>query len=121
MWAVHVPRYPATVTCLSYDISLVSLDSAGDRLWLPSIMVERRKFSLPPEVDEILDLLPPQVTLNVPGDVLSRWFSAESANHGMDETTLRRAQSYARSCGCKFAYHASIREGVFYRLVSSPR
>ena len=84
-------------------------------------MVERRKFSLPPEIDEILDLLPPQVTLNVPGDVLSRWFSAKSANHGIDEITLKRAQSYARSCGCKFAYHASIREGVFYRLVSSPR
>ena len=77
-------------------------------------MVEHRKLSLPPEIDEILDRLPPQVTLNVPRDVLSRWFSAEP-NDAIDKVTLERAQSYARSCGCRFAYHASIREGVFYR------
>jgi len=77
-------------------------------------MVEHRKLLLPPEIDEILDRLPPQVTLNVPRDVLSRWFSTEP-NEGIDEVTLERAQNYARSCGCRFAYHASIREGVFYR------
>ena len=83
-------------------------------------MVEHRKLSLPPEVDEILDRLPPQVTLNVPRDVLSRWFSAEP-NDGIDKVTLERAQSYARSCGCRFAYHASIREGVFYRPLPSSK
>jgi hypothetical protein len=83
-------------------------------------MVEHRKLSLPPEVDEILDRLPPQVTLNVPRDVLSRWFSVEP-NDGIDKVTLERAQSYARSCGCRFAYHASIREGVFYRPLPSSK
>jgi len=39
----------------------------------------------------------------------------------MDEITLERAESYARSCGCKFAYHASIREGVFYRRAKPPQ
>ena len=81
-------------------------------------MVEHRKLSLPPEIDEILDRLPPQVTLNVPRDVLSRWFSVE-LNDGIDEVTLERVQNYARSCGCRFAYHASIREGIFYRLPPS--
>ena len=83
-------------------------------------MVEHRKLSLPPEIDEILDRLPPQVTLNVPRDVLSRWFSAEP-NDAIDKVTLERAQSYARSCGCRFAYHASIREGVFYRPLPSSK
>ena len=80
-------------------------------------MVENQKFPLPSEIDEILDRLPPQVTLNVPSDVLLNWFSAASADGAMDEVTLARAENYARSCGCRFAYHASIREGVFFRLV----
>jgi hypothetical protein len=80
-------------------------------------MVENQKFPLPSEIDEILDRLPPQVTLNVPSDVLLHWFSAASADGAMDEVTLARAENYARSCGCRFAYHASIREGVFFRLV----
>jgi hypothetical protein len=81
-------------------------------------MVENQKFPLPPEIDEILDRLPPQVTLNVPSDVLVHWFSPASADGDMDEVTLARAENYARSCGCRFAYHASIREGVFYKLVN---
>ena len=84
-------------------------------------MVENQKFPLPPEIDEILDRLPPQVTLNVPSDVLVHWFSPAPADGAMDEVTLARAESYARSCGCKFAYHASIRENVFYRLVKPPQ
>jgi hypothetical protein len=88
---------------------------------LSDVMVENQKFPLPPEIDEILDRLPPQVTLNVPSDVLVHWFSPASADGDMDEVTLARAENYARSCGCRFAYHASIREGVFYRLVKPPQ
>ena len=84
-------------------------------------MIENQKFPLPPEIDEILDRRPPQVTLNVPSDVLVHWFSLASADGDMDEVTLARAENYARSCGCRFAYHASIREGVFYRLVKPPQ
>ena len=84
-------------------------------------MVENRRFPLPSEIDEILDRLPPKVTLNVPSDVLVHWFSPASADGDMDEVTLARAENYARSCGCRFAYHASIREGVFYRLVKPPQ
>jgi hypothetical protein len=84
-------------------------------------MDENRKFPLPPEIDEILDRLPPQVTLNVPSDVLAHWFSPASTDGAMDEVTLARAEIYARSCGCRFAYHASIRERVFYRLVKPPQ
>jgi hypothetical protein len=84
-------------------------------------MVEHRKFPLPPEIDEILDRLPPQVTHKQPGDVLVHWFSPASADGDMDEVTLARAENYARSCGCRFSYHASIREGVFYRLAKAPQ
>ena len=84
-------------------------------------MAHDREFPVPPEVDEILDRLPLQVTLNVPDYVLLRWFPSEAADGSVDEVTLERAQGYAQSCGCKFAYHASIREGVFYRpLPSAP-
>jgi len=82
-------------------------------------MVQDRQFPVPPEIDEILDRLPPEVTLNVPDYVLSRWFSPAAADGHIDEVTLARARSYAQSCRCKFAYHASIREGIFYRPVSS--
>jgi len=54
-------------------------------------MVENRRFPLPPEIDEILDRLPPKVTLNVPSDVLVHWFSPTSADGAMDEVTLARA------------------------------
>jgi hypothetical protein len=84
-------------------------------------MVENRKFPLPAEIDEILDRLPPHVTLNVPSDVLVHWFSPAPTDGDMDEVTLARAENYARSCGCRFVYHASIREGVFYRLVKPPQ
>jgi hypothetical protein len=94
--------------------------SGQGRFRQPGAMVENQKFPLPPEIDEILDRLPPQVTLNVPSDVLVNWFSPASAGGDMDEVTLARAENYARSCGCRFAYHGSIREGVFYRLVKSP-
>lgn len=68
---------------------------------------------MPTEIEEILDRLPPQVTLNVPEHVLVRWFP--SASGTVDEATLVRARRYALSCGCKFAYHERIREGIFYK------
>ena len=77
------------------------------------------KFAVPHEIDEILDRLPPQVTLNVPDHILAKWFPPGPTNDGMDGVALERAQSYARTCGCKFAYHRSIREGVFYRPLAS--
>jgi hypothetical protein len=81
-------------------------------------MAQDRQFPVPPEIDEILDRIPPEVTLNVPDYVLSRWFPPASGAGGVDEVTVERAQRYAQSCRCKFAYHASIREGIFYRTVS---
>jgi hypothetical protein len=76
-----------------------------------------REFSVPSEIEEILDRLPPGVTLNVPEHVLLLWFPPAAGDDGMDQITLR-AQSYAQSCGCKFAYHARIREGIFFRLAA---
>jgi hypothetical protein len=73
------------------------------------------KFSVPHEVEEILERLPLQVTLNVPDHVLSLWFPPGPVDGGMDAPALKRAQSYARTCGCKFGYHRSIREGIFYK------
>jgi hypothetical protein len=86
----------------------------GATLWLGK-MTQEREFPVPPEVEEILDRLPPQVTLNVPDYVLLQWFPPSSGRGAVDESTLERAQAFAQSCGCKFGYHASIREGVFYR------
>ena len=60
-------------------------------------MVENQKFPLPPEIDEILDRLPPQVTLNVPSDVLVHWFSPASADGDMDEVTLARVLRTTRA------------------------
>src|SRR6266567_368902 len=37
-------------------------------------MSEHERFSVPHEIDEILERLPPQVTLNVPDHILSLWF-----------------------------------------------
>jgi hypothetical protein len=76
-------------------------------------------FAVPHEIEEILDLLPPQVTLNVPDHILSQWFPPGPTDAGMDGLALERAQTYARTCGCKFAYHRSIREGVFYKPTAS--
>jgi hypothetical protein len=80
-------------------------------------MVERERFSVPQEIEEILDRLPSKVTLHVPDQVLSHWFPPGPADGGMGETTLARIQSYAKSCGCYFAYDGSLREGIFYRQV----
>jgi hypothetical protein len=74
-----------------------------------------QKFSTPHAIDEILDLLPPHVTLNVPRHILSLWFLPGPANGLMEGPALERAQSYAKSCGCKFQYHSGTREGVFYK------
>jgi hypothetical protein len=75
-------------------------------------------FPVPHEVDEILDRLPPQLTLNVPDHVLARWFPPGPVDGEMTGIALERAQNYAQSCGCKFGYHRSLREGVFYKRAS---
>jgi hypothetical protein len=84
-------------------------------------MVDREKFpstqrfSAPHEIDEILELLPSQVTLNVPDHILSLWFPPGPANGIMEGAALERAQRYAQSCGCRFAYHRATREGISYK------
>jgi hypothetical protein len=78
-------------------------------------MPQDREFPVPHEVDEILERLPPRITLNVPDHVLAVWFPPGAAGGGMDAVALQRAQSYAQSNGCKFAYHRTTREGIFYR------
>jgi hypothetical protein len=78
-------------------------------------MIAGPGFSVPHEIDEILERLPPQLTLNVPDHVLALWFPREPADGVIDAPTLERARRYAQSCGCEFAHHQSIREGVFYR------
>src|SRR5215471_10071067 len=82
-------------------------------------MSEHERFSVPHEIDEILERLPPQVTLNVPDHILSRWFPPGPAKGVMEGAALARAQSYAQSCACRFAYHGSVREGVFYKPIPS--
>jgi hypothetical protein len=74
-------------------------------------------FSAPHEVDEILELLPLQVTLNVPDHLLSLWFPPGPANGVMEGAALARAQSYAQSCGCQFEYNGATREGVFSKVM----
>lgn len=78
-------------------------------------MGELPSFGVPPEVDEILDLLPSRVSLNIPENVLAEWFSPVAGDGRVNDAILKRAEIYAKTCGCKFGYHASIREGVFYR------
>jgi hypothetical protein len=78
-------------------------------------MIAGPGFSVPHEIDEILERLPPQLTLNVPDHVLALWFPREPADGAIDAPTLERARRYAQSCGCEFAYHQSSREGVFSR------
>ena len=77
------------------------------------------QFPVPHEIDEILDRLPPGVTLNVPDQILMQWFPPGPAEQGMVGIALERAQRYAESCGCKFSYHRSIREGIFYKQRTS--
>jgi hypothetical protein len=74
-------------------------------------------FSAPHEVDEILELLSPQVTLNVPDHLLSLWFPPGPANGVMEGSALERTQSYAQSCGCQFGYNRASREGIFSKLM----
>jgi hypothetical protein len=78
-------------------------------------MIAGPGFSVPHEIDEILERLPPQLTLNVPDHVLALWFPCEPADGAIGAPTLERARHYAQSCGCEFAYHQSSREGVFSR------
>jgi hypothetical protein len=77
-------------------------------------MSEHDRFSVPHEIDEILERLPPQVTLNVPDHILALWFPPGPADGVMEG----RALSYAQSCACRFAYHRSTREGIFYKPIA---
>ena len=86
---------------------------------MPKTTMPNSDFSVPHEIEEILELLPPQLTLNIPDQILALWFPPGPSREGMEGVALERAQSYARTCGCKFAYHRSIREGVFYRPLAS--
>jgi hypothetical protein len=76
-------------------------------------MVERERFLVPSEVEEILERLPPQVTLRVPDHILSRWFPSASVAGAMSEAALARIAGYARSCGCEFRHRGG--EGIFCR------
>jgi hypothetical protein len=78
-------------------------------------MNDESSFGVPHEVDEILELLPPRITLNVPEIILVEWFSAKAGEERLTAAMIKRAETFADTCGCKFGYHASIREGVFYR------
>ena len=89
------------------------------RSHFPSFFPSVERISVPHEIDEILDLLPPQVTLNVPDHILSLWFPPGPANGVMEGRALSRALSYAQSRACRFAYHGSIGEGVFYKAIPS--
>ena len=80
-------------------------------------MSEHEKFVVPHEIDEILDRLPPQVTLHVPDHILSLWFPPGPSNGVMQGHPLARALSYAKSCACAFAYHGDRGEGVFSKAI----
>jgi hypothetical protein len=54
-------------------------------------MIEHERFSVPHEIDEILDRLPLQVTLNVPDHILARWFPPGPANGIMEGPARARA------------------------------
>jgi hypothetical protein len=82
-------------------------------------MVEPERFSVPYVIEEILERLPPQVALHVPDHILAIWFPPGPADGVMPDAAAARAQAYAQSCGCEFAYHGSIHEGIFYRLIAS--
>ena len=61
-------------------------------------MIAGPGFSVPHEIDEILERLPPQLTLNVPDHVLALWFPREPADGVIDAPTLERARRYAQRC-----------------------
>jgi hypothetical protein len=82
-------------------------------------MIASPGFSVPHEIDEILDRLPARVTLNVPEDVLALWFPRASASGRVDAATLERARIYAHSCGCTFVFDQGVREGVFSKAPPS--
>jgi len=82
---------------------------------MPKTTMPNSDFSVPHEIEEILELLPPQLTLNIPDQILALWFPPGPSREGMEGVALERAQSYAQSCGCRFAYHRSMREGIFYK------
>jgi len=69
-------------------------------------MGQDRGFSVPHEIDEILELLPPQVTLNVPDHVLAVWFPPAPTDGGMDGQELVRAQSYAQAATANSPQHS---------------
>ena len=78
---------------------------------------DRIKFAVPQEIEEILDRLPPQVTLHVPDHILSLWFPLGPSNGVMQGRAFARALSYAKNCACSFAYHGDIGEGVFSKAI----
>src|SRR5262249_55758839 len=82
-------------------------------------MSEHDGFSVPHDIDEILERLPPQVTLNVPDHILSLWFPPGPVDGVMEGRSLARAESYAQSCACRSEYHGSAREGIFYKPIPS--
>jgi hypothetical protein len=82
-------------------------------------MSEHEKFAVPHEIEEILDRLPPRVTLHVPDHILSLWFPPGPANGVMEGRALARVLSYAKSCACEFAYHGDRGEGVFSKAIPS--
>ena len=90
---------------------------AFDRNSPSKAMSEHEKFVVPHEIDEILDRLPPRVTLHVPDHILSLWFPPGPSNGVMQGRALARAVSYAKSCACSFAYHGDVGEGVFSKAI----
>ena len=82
-------------------------------------MSEHDRFSVPHEIDEILERLPRQVTLNVHDHILSLWFPPGPVNGVMEGAALARAVSYAKSCACPFTYHGDRGEGVFSKGIAS--
>src|SRR5262249_36529585 len=57
-----------------------------------------QKFSAPHEMDEILELLPSQVTLNVPDHILSLWFPPGASWKG-PRSSARKAMRRAADVG----------------------
>jgi len=96
-----------------------NLKNGFGRNFSSTAMSEHERFSVPHEIDEILERLPPQVTLNVPDHILSLWFPPGPVNGVMEGAALTRAESYAQSCACRFAYHGSVHEGIFYKPIPS--
>jgi hypothetical protein len=82
-------------------------------------MIERNTFSVPLEIEEILDRLPLYVTLHVPDHILAIWFPPGPTQGRMEGRALERAQGYAQSCACKFDHHQDMGEGVFYKPIPS--